>query len=102
VSKAFQRLALSSPSDSRTEHCDLRSSRTGGADASDPPPPEALHRSYVGRCRAALGQRIGKSSWLGELENVSLGHGVTFLRWIRGGEAERHAQITAGGLLPES
>jgi hypothetical protein len=24
-----------------------------------------------------LGQRIGKSSWLGELENVSVGHGVS-------------------------
>lgn len=28
-----------------------------------------------------------KSSWLGELENVSLGHGVSLLRW-RGGSVE--------------
>src|SRR5262245_23513324 len=28
-----------------------------------------------------LGQRIDKSSWLGELENISLGHGVSLLRW---------------------
>jgi hypothetical protein len=27
-----------------------------------------------------LGQRIGKSSWLGELENVSVGHGVPSCR----------------------
>jgi hypothetical protein len=27
-----------------------------------------------------LGQRISKSSWLGELENVSVGHGVSLLR----------------------
>ena len=26
-----------------------------------------------------LGQRIGKSSWLGELENVSVGHGVSLV-----------------------
>src|SRR5258707_6860370 len=32
-----------------------------------------------------LGQRIRKSSWLGELENVSLGHGVSLLRWRSGG-----------------
>ena len=27
------------------------------------------------------GQRISKSSWLGELENVSFGHGVSLLVW---------------------
>ncbi len=32
-----------------------------------------------------LGQRIGKSPWLGELENVSFGHGVSLLRWRSGG-----------------
>jgi ATP-dependent DNA ligase len=31
-----------------------------------------------------LGQRIGKSSWLGELEDVSVGHGVSLLRWRSG------------------
>jgi len=30
------------------------------------------------------GQRISKSSWLGELENVSFGHGVSLLRWRSG------------------
>ena len=37
-----------------------------------------------------LGQRIGKSSWLGELENVSLGHGVSLLRWRSGGVKHPH------------
>jgi hypothetical protein len=32
-----------------------------------------------------LGQWIGKSSWLAELENLSLGHGVSLLRWRSGG-----------------
>ena len=31
-------------------------------------------------CAVNLGQRIGKSYWLGELGNVSLGHGVSLLR----------------------
>src|SRR5256714_4761533 len=37
-----------------------------------------------------LGQRIGKSSWLRELENVSLGHGVSLLRWRSGGVKHPH------------
>jgi len=37
-----------------------------------------------------LGQRIGKSSWLGELENVSVGHGVSLLRWRSGGVEHPH------------
>src|SRR5262245_718134 len=32
-----------------------------------------------------LGQRINKSSWLAELENVNVGHGVSLLRWRSGG-----------------
>jgi hypothetical protein len=32
-----------------------------------------------------LGQRISKSSWLAELENVNVGHGVSLLRWRSGG-----------------
>src|SRR5262249_43264393 len=31
-----------------------------------------------------------KSSWLGELENVSLGHGVSLLRWRSGGFEHPH------------
>src|SRR5260221_5090160 len=37
-----------------------------------------------------LGQRISKSSWLGELENVSVGHGVSLLRWRSGGPNNPH------------
>ena len=29
-----------------------------------------------------LGRRIGKSSWLGQLERINLGHGVSLLRWV--------------------
>src|ERR1700756_4631984 len=32
-----------------------------------------------------LGQRIGKSSWLRKLENITVGHGVSLLRWRSGG-----------------
>src|SRR5882724_11869974 len=37
-----------------------------------------------------LGQRICKSSWLGELENISVGHGVSLLRWRSGGVKHPH------------
>jgi hypothetical protein len=37
-----------------------------------------------------LGQRVRKSSWLAELENVSLGHGVSLLRWRSGGFEHPH------------
>src|SRR6476661_8279105 len=38
----------------------------------------------------ALGQRVRKSSWLAELENVSVGHGVSLLRWRSGGVKHPH------------
>src|SRR5208282_5790312 len=47
-----------------------------------------LDRPRQQRTRAAaqnFGERIGESPWLGELENVSLGHGVSLLRWRSGG-----------------
>src|SRR3954465_10253614 len=37
-----------------------------------------------------LGQRIAKSSWLGEFENVSVGHGVSLLQWRSGGVEHPH------------
>jgi hypothetical protein len=52
-----------------------------------------LDRLRQQRSRAVaqhLGQRIGKSSWLGELENVSVGHGVSLLRWRSGGFEHPH------------
>jgi hypothetical protein len=52
-----------------------------------------LDRLRQQRSRAVaqnLGQRIGKSSWLRQLENVSLGHGVSLLRWRSGGVKHPH------------
>jgi hypothetical protein len=37
-----------------------------------------------------LGQRARKSSWMGELENISVGHGVSLLRWRSGGLKHPH------------
>src|SRR5436189_6063161 len=37
-----------------------------------------------------LGQRIGKSSRLRELENISVGHGVSLLCWRSGGLEHPH------------
>src|SRR5947208_16313668 len=37
-----------------------------------------------------LGQRIAKSSWLRELENISVGHGVSLLCWRSGGVEHPH------------
>src|SRR5262245_1163780 len=37
-----------------------------------------------------LGQRIGKSPWLRELENISVGHGVSLLCWRSGGVGHSH------------
>src|ERR1700716_963182 len=37
-----------------------------------------------------LGQRVGKSSWLGELENVTVGAGVSLLQWRSGGVEHPH------------
>src|SRR2546428_12447846 len=45
----------------------------------------------VGVCVAQnLGQRIGKTSWMGEPENVSVGHGVSLLQWRNGGVEHPH------------
>src|SRR6516162_6369080 len=37
-----------------------------------------------------LGQRIGECSWLGELENISLCHGVSLIRWRSGSFEHPH------------
>jgi transposase InsO family protein len=52
-----------------------------------------LDRLRQQRLRAVaqdLGQRVGKTSWLGELENVSFGHDVSLLRWRSGGVQRPH------------
>jgi len=52
-----------------------------------------LHGLRQKRSRAVaqnLSQRIAKSSWLRELENISLGHGVSLLCWRSGGIEHPH------------
>src|SRR6267154_2340983 len=52
-----------------------------------------LDRLRQQRTRAVaqnFGERIGESPWLSELENVSLGHGVSLLQWRSGGVEHPH------------
>ena len=52
-----------------------------------------LDRLRQQRSRAVaqhLGQRIDECSWLGELENISIGHGVSLLRWRSGSFEHPH------------
>src|SRR5262245_16992753 len=51
---------------------------------------DRLRQQRSGPVAQHLGQRISKSSWLGELENISLGHGVSLLRWRSGGVKHPH------------
>jgi len=37
-----------------------------------------------------IGQQIGKRPWLDKLQNVSVGHGVSLLRWRSGGSNTPH------------
>jgi hypothetical protein len=37
-----------------------------------------------------LGQRIGEGLWLGELDHVTVGHGVSLLDWRSGGVEHHH------------
>src|SRR5438094_5152717 len=57
-----------------------------------------LCQQRAGTVTQNLGQRIGKTSWLGEFENVSVGHGVSLLRWRSGGV--EHPHDTPPYLLP--
>jgi hypothetical protein len=47
--------------------------------------PDGLRQQRSRAVAQNLGQPISKSSWLGELENVSVGHVVSLLRWRSGG-----------------
>ena len=51
---------------------------------------DGLRQQRAGAVAQNIGQRIGKSSWLAELENISLGHGVSLLRWRSGGVKHPH------------
>src|SRR5262245_47293714 len=46
---------------------------------------DSLHEQRSRTVAQNLGQWVGKSSWLGELEHVSVAHGVSLLRWRSGG-----------------
>src|SRR5207245_4787919 len=49
-----------------------------------------LRQQRAGTVAQNLGQRIGKTSWMGEPENVSVGHGVSLLQWRSGGAQHPH------------
>src|SRR5262249_3750884 len=52
-----------------------------------------LDRLGQQRTRAAaqdLGQEIGEGPWLGELDDVTVGHGVSLLHWRSGGAEHHH------------
>src|SRR5690242_3102777 len=49
-----------------------------------------LRQQRSGTVAQHLRQRIDKTSWLGKLENVSLGHGVSLLCWRSGGVEHPH------------
>src|SRR6201987_5180913 len=53
-----------------------------------------VRQQRSGAAAQHLGQRIGKSSWLGQLETVSLGTGVSLLRWRSGGVEHPQSAVT--------
>ena len=46
---------------------------------------DGVSQHGTGPAAQHLGERIGKRPWLGQLENVTLGHGVSLLQWRSGG-----------------
>ncbi len=66
---------------------------------------DSVRQQRSGAGAQNFGQRVGKSSWLAELENVSIGHGVSLLCWRSGGVEHPHDEAlvallgkNAGGL----
>src|SRR5207237_8405397 len=61
--------------------------------------PGHLRRDGLGQKRAGtaaqhLRQWVGKRAWLGKLENITVGHGVSLLQWRSGGaNAPRYAAL---------
>src|SRR4029077_14747151 len=51
---------------------------------------DSLRQQRAGPIAQDLRQWIRKTSWLAKLENVSLGHGVSLLRWRSGGVKPPH------------
>src|SRR6516165_10842209 len=57
------------------------------------PSPDARSRTRGWRTRAPaqkLCQGVGEDPWLGELDDVIVGHGVSFLHWRSGGVEHHH------------
>jgi len=51
---------------------------------------DGLAQKRTGAAAQHLGQRIGKRTWLGQLENTIIGHGVSLLPWRCGGSKHPH------------
>src|SRR5215467_14622326 len=49
-------------------------------------PSDGLGQKRAGTTAQHLSQRVGKRAWLGKLENITVGHGVSLLQWRSGGE----------------
>src|SRR5204862_1233205 len=47
---------------------------------------DSLGQKRAGTAAQHLSQRVGKRAWLGKLENITVGHGVSLLQWRSGGE----------------
>src|SRR5262245_58759820 len=46
---------------------------------------DGLGQKRAGTAAQNLRQRVGKRAWLAKLENITVGHGVSLLRWRSGG-----------------
>jgi hypothetical protein len=53
---------------------------------------DSLRQQRTGAVAQDIGRRIRKSSWLAELENISLVRGVSLLCWRSGGVEHRQRQ----------
>src|SRR5215472_13917927 len=47
---------------------------------------DSLGQKRAGTAAQHLSQRVGQRTWLGKLENITVGHGVSLLQWRSGGE----------------
>src|SRR5216684_9365178 len=52
--------------------------------------PDGLRRERSRAVAQDLGQRVRKNCWLGELEDVSVGLGVSLFQWTSGGFEHPH------------
>src|SRR5438552_18361644 len=46
---------------------------------------DGLGQKSAGTAAQNLRQWVGKRAWLGKLENITVGHGVSLLQWRSGG-----------------